>query len=126
VSVDASALGFLQWIASNQMDQPLGKVTYTAILNERGGIECDLTVTRLEADRFMVVTGGSVGMHDLAWIRRHLPADGSVQVTNVTSSYCCIGLWGPRARDLVQQVSENDVSNQAFPYFTAQQFYLAS
>jgi glycine cleavage system T protein len=118
------ALRFLQWIASNQMDQPLGKVTYTAMLNERGGIECDLTVTRLEEDRFMVVTGGSAGMHDLAWIRRHLPADGSVQLTNVTSSYCCIGLWGPRARDLVQQVSEHDVSNQAFPYFTAQQFFL--
>ena len=62
------------------MDQPIGKVTYTAMLNARGGIRCDLTVTRLAADRFLVITGGASGMHDLAWLRRHLPDDGSVQI----------------------------------------------
>ncbi len=113
------ALGFLQRIAANQMDQAVGKVTYTAMLNERGGIECDLTVTRLGEERFWVVTGGGVGMHDLAWIRRHIPQDGSVHLSNLTSGMCCIGLWGPAARDLLQEVTAEDVSNEAFPYLTA-------
>ncbi len=114
------SLEFLQRLAANQMDQPIGKVTYTSMLNEHGGIMCDLTVTRLAPTKFLVITGGSVGMHDLAWIRKHLPADGHVHVSDVTSSWCTIGLWGPRARDVVQRVSENDFSNQAFPYLTAQ------
>jgi glycine cleavage system aminomethyltransferase T/glycine/D-amino acid oxidase-like deaminating enzyme len=114
------ALEFLQYLTTNQLDQPIGKVTYTSMLNELGGIMCDLTVTRLEPSRFLVVTGGAVGMHDLAWIRTHLPADGSVQVRDITSAYCCLGVWGPRARDLLTVTSENDFSNQAFPYMTAQ------
>ena len=113
------ALAFMQRIAANQMDQPIGKVTYTAMLNEAGGIQADLTVTRLADEEFWVVTGGSVGMHDLAWIRRRLPADGSVQLTDLTSGLCCVGVWGPRARDLVQPVVEEDLSNEVFPYLTA-------
>ena len=81
------ALEFLQHLAANQMDQPLGRVIYTSLLNEKGGIMCDLTVTRLGRDRFWIVTGAGVGMHDLAWIRSHLPADGSAQVLDVTSAY---------------------------------------
>lgn len=115
------ALDFLQYLASNQIDQPVGKVIYTSMLNEKGGVMCDLTVTRLGLDRFLVVTGAGVGMHDLAWIRSHLPTDSSVHVVDATSGYACIGLWGPKARDLVQQVSENDFSNQVFPYMTARQ-----
>ncbi len=113
------ALAYLQRLASNNMDGPTGKVTYTAMLDERGGIQCDLTVTRLSETRFWVVTGGSVGMHDLAWMRRHAPDDGSVGITDLTSAYCCIGLWGPRARDVARQVGVGDLSNEAFPYFTA-------
>jgi glycine cleavage system T protein len=120
------ALSFLQRLAANQVDQPLGRVTYTAMLNERGGIECDLTVTRFGEDRFWVVTGGAVGMHDLAWIRRNLPAGGSVHLANLTSSYCCIGVWGPRARDLVQSLSEDDLCNAGFPYLTARQIFVDS
>ena len=115
------ALDFLQYLTSNQMDQPIGKTTYTSMLNEHGGIMCDLTVTRLGLSRFLVITGGAVGMHDLAWMRAHLPADGSVHLCDLTSAYCCVGLWGPRARDLVQKTSESDFSNQAFPYLTARQ-----
>jgi glycine cleavage system T protein len=115
------ALDFLQYITSNQMDQPVGKVTYTSMLNRKGGIMCDLTVTRLGLERFLIVTGAGVGMHDLAWIRGHLPAHGSVDVLDVTSGYACVGLWGPRARAVVQGVSEDDFSNQAFPYMTARQ-----
>ncbi len=113
------ALAFLQRIAANQMDHPVGRVTYTAMLNDRGGIECDLTVTRMGEDRFWVVTGGGVGMHDLAWIRRQMPADGSVHLSNLTSGLCCIGLWGPLARELLSLVTPGNMSNEAFPYLTA-------
>ena len=82
-----------------------GKVMYTAMLNARGGIQCDLTVTRLGDARFLVVTGGSVGMHDLAWLRQQLPDDGTVHLTNATSAFCCLGLWGPRARAVLQSVT---------------------
>lgn len=114
------ALAYLQRMSGNQMDQPIGKVTYTSLLDERGGIQCDLTVTRLAGARFLVVTGAGTGMMDLAWLRLHLPDDGSVQIHDATSASCCIGLWGPYARELAQRVSANDLSNQAFPYFTAQ------
>lgn len=114
------ALTFLQSITANQMDQPLGKVTYTAMLNRRGGIKCDLTVTRLAQDRFLVITGVASGPQDRAWLRGHLPGDGSVHITDLTSAWCGLGVWGPRARDLVASVSENDLSNSAFPYLTAQ------
>jgi len=113
------ALTYLQRIAANQMDHPVGKVTYTAMLNERGGIMTDLTVTRVDDERFWVVTGGGVGMHDLAWMRRQLPDDSRVHLKDLTSGWCCIGVWGPRARDLVQSVSQEDVSNAAFSYLTA-------
>lgn len=122
--VGPGALAFLQSITDNQMDTPIGTITYTQMLNRRGGIECDLTVTRLATDRFQIVTGTAFGTHDLAWMRRHLPQDGSVYLNDITSSLCCIGVWGPRARKLVQQVSENDFSNEAFPYLTAQQVTL--
>ncbi len=115
------ALAFLQYITDNQMDQPVGAITYTQMLNAHGGIECDLTVTRLAGDHFQIITGTAFGLHDLSWMRSQVPNDGSVYIHDVTSSRCCIGVWGPRARDLVQQVSENDFSNAAFPYLTAQQ-----
>ena len=118
------ALAFLQRLTSNQMDQPLGRITYTALLTERGGIKCDLTVTRLEPERFLVVTGGSTGMHDLAWLRHHQPRDGSVHIADVTSARCAIGVWGPRARDLVQSVSGEDWSNAGFPYLTARLMFV--
>jgi glycine cleavage system T protein len=115
------ALAFLQHITDNQMDQPVGTITYTQMPNTHGGIECDLTVTRLAGDRFQIITGTAFGLHDLSWMRSQMPNDGSVYIYDVTSSRCCIGLWGPRARDLMQQVSENNFSNAAFPYLTAQQ-----
>lgn len=115
------ALAFLQRITDNQMDQPVGTITYTQMLNSRGGIECNLTVTRLATDRFQIITGTAFGIHDLSWMRSQMPTDGSVYIQDVTSSRCCIGIWGPRAREVVQQVSEHDFSNTAFPYLTAQQ-----
>ena len=118
------ALETLNFIASNQMDRPVGRVTYTSLLNSQGKIKCDLTITRLGPDRFLIVTGGSFAPHDLAWIKSHLPEDGSVVLTDISSHYCCIGLWGPRARDLAQSVTGHDLSNEAFPYLTGQQVIL--
>ncbi len=117
----SGALDALQGLATNQMNKPVGTITYTSMLTPRGGIKCDLTVTRLGENRFMVITGLAMGLHDLDWIRSHFLADGSITVTDVSAAHCCIGLWGPRARDLLSRVSEDDLSNEGFPYMTAKQ-----
>ena len=113
------ALGALQHLSSNQMNRPVGSIMYTSMLTPSGGIKCDLTVTRLGKERFLVVTGGAMGLHDLDWIQSHLPDDRSVNVDDVSSGLCCVGLWGPRARDLLSSVCEDDVSDGGFPYMTA-------
>ena len=110
------ALSFIQGITTNDMDRPLGTVTYTAMLTPSAGIKCDLTVVRLEADRFLIVTGGGLGMHDQAWVRRNMPADGTLRVADVTGALCCVSVWGPRARELMGLASDDDFSNDAFPY----------
>ena len=119
------SLDALQRLSTNQMNKPVGTITYTSMLTPSGGIKCDLTVTRLADDRFMVVTGGAMGLHDLAWIQAHLPDDGSVKVTDVSSGRCCIGLWGPRARDLLSRVCDDDVTDDGFPYMTAKPITIA-
>ncbi len=124
--VGRGALDFLQRMSDNEMSKPIGAVTYTQMLNERGGIECDFTVTRLAHDRFQIVTGTAFGQHDLDWIRSHAPTDGSLVVNDITSQYCCVGLWGPRARDLLSRATRNDISNAAFPYMSAQRIAVGS
>jgi glycine cleavage system aminomethyltransferase T/glycine/D-amino acid oxidase-like deaminating enzyme len=115
------ACGFLQRLCANDVDVAVGRIVYTQMLNRRGGIETDFTVTRLAADRYLIVTGTAVGNHDLGWIRKHLPEDGSVEVRDITSARACIGLWGPRARDILAELTREDVSNEAFPYLTARE-----
>jgi glycine cleavage system aminomethyltransferase T/glycine/D-amino acid oxidase-like deaminating enzyme len=117
----SGALGFLQLLCDNEMERPVGKITYTQMLNRRGGIECDFTVTRLGEERFFIVTGTAFGNHDLGWIRRHAPDDGSVTVGDVTSSRACIGIWGPMARQILASTTADDVSNETFPYLTARE-----
>jgi len=112
------ALDVLQRLTDSEMDKPAGAVTYTQMLNAAGGVECDLTVTRLAPERFFIVTGSAFGIHDLAWIRWHLPADGTVRIRDATTEWACIGLWGPRAREVLRRVTEDDISNAAFPYMT--------
>ncbi|MXY21164.1 MAG: FAD-dependent oxidoreductase [Dehalococcoidia bacterium] len=115
------SLAALQNLTTNQMNKPIGSITYTSLLTSTGGIKCDLTITRLSDECFMVVTGGAMGLHDLEWIQAHLPDDGSVAVNDTSSSQCCIGLWGPRARDLLIRVCDDDLSNEGFPYMSAKQ-----
>jgi 4-methylaminobutanoate oxidase (formaldehyde-forming) len=113
------ACAALQCLCANDIDKPVGAVVYTQMLNPRGGIECDFTVTRLAADRFRIITGTAFGEHDRSWIRLNLPSDAQVVIEDVTSQYACLGLWGPRARAILQRATKADVSNAAFPYMTA-------
>jgi 4-methylaminobutanoate oxidase (formaldehyde-forming) len=96
------------------------------MLNARGGIECDFTVSRLANDRFMIVTGTAFGTHDMTHLRRYMPLDGAVFINDLTSARTCFGLWGPRARDILQKVTKDNVSNEAFPYMTAKQITIGN
>ncbi|TMC52631.1 MAG: FAD-dependent oxidoreductase [Chloroflexi bacterium] len=120
------AAEFLERLADNRVARAVGGLTYTQMLNEGGGIECDFTITRLGERRFRVITGTAFGMHDLSWIRDHAPADGSVEVEDVTSAYACVGLWGPAARAILQRLTPADTSNQAFPFMTAREIAVGS
>jgi 4-methylaminobutanoate oxidase (formaldehyde-forming) len=96
------------------------------MLNRRGGIECDFTVTRLGEHRFRIVTGTAFGNHDMAWVRKHMPRDGSVQLQDVTSAYACFGLWGPHARDILAPLTRTDMADEAFRYMTARELSIGS
>lgn len=113
------ALALLQRLTDNDVGKPVGGVIYTQFLNERGGIESDLTVTRLAEDHFRVTTGSNFVPGDLGWIRMHLPEDGSVEAKEVTEDWACLGLWGPSAREILQAVTRDELSNAGFPYMTA-------
>jgi len=114
------AADFLERLCDNRVAREVGRITYTQLLNPRGGIECDFTVSRLDEDRFGIVTGTAFAQHDLAWIARHAPSDGSVVLEDVTSMYACYGIWGPRAREILQPLTSSDLSGEAFPYMSAQ------
>jgi glycine cleavage system aminomethyltransferase T/glycine/D-amino acid oxidase-like deaminating enzyme len=112
------AADFLEGLCDNRVARGVGQITYTQMLNRRGGIECDFTVARLGEERFSIVTGTAFGNHDREWMRRHLPEDGSVRIADVTSQWACFGVWGPRARDVLAPLTPADLSNEAFPYMT--------
>src|SRR6266581_2969771 len=105
-----AALDAVQNLSVAQMNLPVGRVVYTSWLDENGGFRADLTVMRLAEDRFRVVTGGATGMSDAAWIRRHLPPGAFL--ADLTSAWTTIGLWGPRARDVLAAVTADDVSHE--------------
>ncbi len=111
-----AALDVVQRLAMRQMDVAVGRTVYTPILTPSGTFKQDLTIMRLAHDHFRVVTGGAYGMSDLKWFRDHLPADGSAQVHDLTSSLCTLGLWGPRARDILASVTSDDISNEGLPF----------
>jgi glycine cleavage system aminomethyltransferase T len=115
----SDACAFLERISANRIDRPVGTIVYTSMLTPSGGIRCDLTVTRKAEDLFRVVTGGGSGQHDLAWLRAQIRDGERVTITERTGSLFALGLWGPRARDVLAGVTDADVSNEAFPYLTA-------
>jgi glycine cleavage system aminomethyltransferase T/glycine/D-amino acid oxidase-like deaminating enzyme len=115
------ALDFLQRLTTNNLAKSVGSVTYTLMLGHDGGVRSDLTVARLGEGLFQV---GANGPLDEDWMRRHLPADGSVQLRDITAGTCCIGLWGPLARDLIQPLAREDFSNAGLKYFRAKKAYL--
>jgi len=113
------ACAFLQRICANDVDVAEGRVVYTQMLNRRGGIQCDLTVTRLSLERFRIVTGTASGSLDLAWIAGRVDEAERVEVREVTSSLTCLGVWGPRARDILASVCPDDLSNEGFPFMAS-------
>ncbi|GLK81361.1 GcvT family protein [Methylopila turkensis] len=115
----------LSWICANDVAKPIGSLTYTQMLNARGGIECDLTVARLAEDRFYIVTGTGFATHDFDWIARNIPADCDAHLIDVTSSRAVLSLFGPRARDVLAAVTRDDVSNASFPFATCREIAVA-
>ncbi len=116
------AARFLERVCDNQVARGVGDVTYTQLLNLRGGIEADVTVTRLAEDRFWVVTGTAYGTHDLAWMRRQARlGDFDVTLTDVTGGFVCFALWGPNARGILAALTPADVSDEAFAFMTSQE-----
>jgi len=112
------ALSAVQGVALRQMDVPVGRNVYTPVLSPNGGFKSDLTIMRLGDEQFRVVTGGASGMSDKKWFSDHLPADGSAQLHDLTSALSTIGLWGPRARDILSAATSDDVSNEGFKFGT--------
>jgi len=123
--VGADAEAALEWICANDVTGPPGTLTYTQMLNSRGGIECDLTVSRLTEARYYIVTGTGFATHDFTWIRRHIPPGLDAHLVDVTSANAVLSLMGPRARDVLAAVTPDDVSNGAFPFATARELRLA-
>lgn len=116
----SGATAYLNHLAANQVDKPVGSVIYTALLTPRGGIKCDLTIVRRAQDEYWVITGGGLLPLDLGWLRKHLPDDGSLTLTDLSGRYTPLGLWGPNARAVLAAATTEDVSNEAFPFYTAQ------
>jgi 4-methylaminobutanoate oxidase (formaldehyde-forming) len=117
------AFDALQAIAANDLSGPPGKAVYTQLCNEAGGIEADVTLLHLSENRFRLITGSGFGQRDSDWVSRHLPGDG-VSMTDVSGSYATLNLCGPRAREILQSVTDDDLSNEAFPFLTAREIDL--
>lgn len=114
------AVSFLQRLCANQIDVAVGRIVYTQMLNARGGIECDLTVTRLSETAFLLVVPGATLQRDLVWLRNHV-GDAFVTITDVSAAEAVIPVMGPRSRELLNLVSPNDLSNAAHPFGTARE-----
>ncbi len=114
---------FLQGLVTANIAKTVGGVTYCLMLDVDGGIRSDITVARLGTDRYQI---GANGALDADWLNRHLPAGSAIQIRDVTAGTCCIGIWGPKARDVVQSLTATDFSNEGFKYFRSKQAYLGT
>ena len=119
------ALEALSWIAANNVAKPVGSLIYTQMLNDRGGIECDLTIARVADNEYYIVTGTGFATHDFDWINRNIPAGLNCQLFDITSSNAVLSLMGPNARDILQQVTSDDVSNTQFKFATVKTISIA-
>jgi 4-methylaminobutanoate oxidase (formaldehyde-forming) len=123
--VGADSERALSWIAANEVARPPGALIYTQMLNARGGIECDLTLVRLSAERWYIVTGTGFATHDFHWIARNIPPGCDARLSDVTGSRAVLALMGPRAREVLERITRDDVSNAAFPFASARTLDLA-
>jgi len=123
--VGADAEQALDWICANDMQRPVGSLIYTQLLNQRGGIECDLTVARLAQDHFYIVTGTGFATHDYDWIRRHIPSGLNANIVDVTAAESVLSVMGPMARKVLAKLTRADLSNTAFPFATLQEIGIA-
>ena len=120
------ALDVVQRCAVRQMNVAIGKVIYTPVLTQSGGFKSDLTIMRLGANHFRVVTGGAHGMADKKWFADQLPADGTAQIQDLTSSMTTLGVWGPNARVIIQSLTKDDMSHEGFPFGTCRVIEMGS
>jgi aminomethyltransferase len=121
--IGADAGAFLQHLCTNDMDLDVGQVRYTLMCNEAGGVRADITVTRLDDERYLLLTTGrEVGNNHVAWVRERAPDD--VVVNDVTSSLAAMVCTGPKARDVLSPITDADLSDDAFPYFTSQELFV--
>src|SRR5262245_54072043 len=119
------AEAFLDRLCANRLPK-LGRIVLSQLLTPRGAIECDVTVTRLSADRFLMLSAAVAELHDLDWLARHAPSDGSVTIENVTARWGVLILAGPCAREILARVTDADLSNGAFPWFSAREIEVGS
>jgi 4-methylaminobutanoate oxidase (formaldehyde-forming) len=124
VGRDAEAA--LSWICANDVAKPPGALTYTQLLNPRGGIECDLTVARLAEDRYYIVTGTGFATHDFDWISRSIPEGLDARLIDITSQNAVLSVMGPRARDVLQSLTRDDLSHAGFPFGACRQVSIAN
>lgn len=124
--IGAGALDLLQRLCVSNMDKPIGAIIYTQMCNEKGGTEADVTFIRLALDRFYLVTGSGFGVHDADWIMRHLPDDRSVYLVEVTSGMAVLNIVGPKSREVLAAVAEDDVSDDAIPFSTAREIIIGA
>jgi glycine cleavage system T protein len=117
----ADAEAILNRVCANDVSVPVGRIVYTQWLNERGGIEADLTITRESETRFLIVTAAATQIRDLAWLRRHIPEDARAIAVDVTSGFAVLGLMGPKSRQVLSRLTDADLSNAAFPFATSRQ-----
>ncbi len=113
------ACAYLQWMCAGNVDVPIGKLVYTHMLNKMGGIECDITIARCAEDSYTITSSAGVHSRDMRWIGKHIGPDQHVTLTDVTPAYAVLSIQGPRSRELLSAITDADLSNEAFPFFTA-------
>ena len=120
------AAAYLEYLCANTVNKGPGHVTYTQMLNERGGIESDVTVTQIDGETFRMISGTALNSHDTAWLNEHLPDDGSVVLNDVTVALTCFGVWGPLTREMLATITDADLATQAMPFLSMREISLGN